>query len=860
MAEEPRKPRIRKRRIIERPRLIRALDRSEARVSMLIAGSGYGKTTLLEQWAPGDERVVGWFRARRSAADVSVVARALVSAAEVVVPGAGSRLLQRLAVTDDPEREATLLAEMLARDLGEWPDHGWIAIDDYQHLAASNASEAFVETVVSRSPVRLLVAGHSRPAWVGARDILTGAVLELPEAALAMTVEEVEEVLDGSQTLGSGLLALAGGWPALIGIASMTPDAPEPDAELPETLYDFFAEELYRGLEPTVRTGLAILAEMPLVDRELAAAILGPERADQVCDEALRLGILDDRDGRLEFHPVATSFAERRLNDSIPVADEVLSQATEHYRGRGDLDAAFDLTERAGGAEEVDRLLSAAMAVLLERARVPTLELWASHLARRTGENATVLLAQAEIALRRGSHLTAQTLAERAIASGDESVAYRACVIGGRAAQVGSREDDALNLYRRAEEVAERDEERRIAQWGQVTAAIDLELEGAPMLLEELRSSASEFDATEAVHAASKGLLHGFRFGAVKSLVEAKKVAELVPTVRDPFLRCTFGSTFSCALNLAVDYRRALQTAEDLIWDATELRVEFAVTYGYLTKGSALAGLRHFDEAHEALNQSYEQAVRCTDSWGQQSVYAARIRALLHEGRISQACALEPPDLSDALPAARGEVWASRGLALACMGRLADASRCVDEFMGTTRAVEPNVLTLCIHALTAVKDRDPNFVVATRNLIEGAFAAGAVDFVVTSYRASPDLLGALLRDPVTAERTGYIVARAADHALIESIGMDALAALDPVSTLSTREKEVYDLLCDGLANAEIARRLFISQATVKIHVRHIYDKLGIRSRTALALNAATRRSHATPTAIVGESGTPDVDG
>ena len=78
MAGEPRKPRIRPRRIIERPHLIRALDRSDARVRLLVAGPGYGKTTLAEQWAARDGLRVGWFRARRSAADVTVVARGLV--------------------------------------------------------------------------------------------------------------------------------------------------------------------------------------------------------------------------------------------------------------------------------------------------------------------------------------------------------------------------------------------------------------------------------------------------------------------------------------------------------------------------------------------------------------------------------------------------------------------------------------------------------------------------------------------------------------------------------------------------------------------------------------------------------------
>jgi DNA-binding NarL/FixJ family response regulator len=122
------------------------------------------------------------------------------------------------------------------------------------------------------------------------------------------------------------------------------------------------------------------------------------------------------------------------------------------------------------------------------------------------------------------------------------------------------------------------------------------------------------------------------------------------------------------------------------------------------------------------------------------------------------------------------------------------------------------------------------------------------------------MLAALLRDSVTAEQTGFIVARAGDRPLVKEIGIDPLGVGDPVSALSSREREVYDLLCEGLSNADIGRRLFISNATVKVHVRHVYDKLGIRSRTALVLHAASRRVQANPTARGGDSASSDAEG
>lgn len=54
-----------------------------------------------------------------------------------------------------------------------------------------------------------------------------------------------------------------------------------------------------------------------------------------------------------------------------------------------------------------------------------------------------------------------------------------------------------------------------------------------------------------------------------------------------------------------------------------------------------------------------------------------------------------------------------------------------------------------------------------------------------------------------------------------------------MSELSSREKEVADLVAKGLSNEEVAQRLFVTEKTIKFHLTSIYEKLGVRSRAQL---------------------------
>ena len=106
----------------------------------------------------------------------------------------------------------------------------------------------------------------------------------------------------------------------------------------------------------------------------------------------------------------------------------------------------------------------------------------------------------------------------------------------------------------------------------------------------------------------------------------------------------------------------------------------------------------------------------------------------------------------------------------------------------------------------------------------------------------PDASAAELQAAVTAAALGLIVLAQplGDRLLAGRVAVTALPADESDEPLTSREHEVLDLLGQGLSNKQIARRLAISEHTVKFHVSALYAKLGATSRTDAVSRGARR--------------------
>ena len=90
------------------------LDDSKARVRMLIAPAGYGKTTLAEQWVVRDDRLGVWFTARSSSTDVAALALGIARAATKLIDDCDHRLREHLRALPAPAENVQTLAEILS--------------------------------------------------------------------------------------------------------------------------------------------------------------------------------------------------------------------------------------------------------------------------------------------------------------------------------------------------------------------------------------------------------------------------------------------------------------------------------------------------------------------------------------------------------------------------------------------------------------------------------------------------------------------------------------------------------------------------------------------------------------------------
>jgi LuxR family maltose regulon positive regulatory protein len=809
---------------------------------LLVAPAGFGKTTLAREWLSGSDRRQAWYQATEASSDPAALAVGLATAAAAILPHVGEQLRARLKTSSDPAAQAQSLAMDLAADLVAWPPEARLVIDDYHLLAESTAAEKFVETLVYETPVPFLIASRTRPSWVTAKTLLYGEVIEFGRNVLAMTHGEAAETLPETYEEMPGLVALAEGWPAVIGLAALLPSPlPSEGSEVPETLHEYFAEELYHGLSEELRWNLSQLSLAPSVDERLSRALFGA-RARSVLEEGHRSGFLTRQLNAYEIHPLLRQFLRAKLPEFD--RDEIQDTARaigDWYANEARWDEAASVAGEFGVVELMLRVLEEAIDLVLSEGRLTTLNRWLDTAQAAAPTAPIVRLAAIEVAFRMGDWIGARAKAAQLARSipPDDSLASRIYLCAGQIAHLDDRQDDALELFTAARAQARTPLDVRRSLWSRFITLTDLEERAqAVETLQELEDL-PPLNSDDLLRASQGRLQLALRWGGIGQALDSIPGAlELVDYSTDPIVRTGFLQTYGTALSLFARYVDASTIAERQLAEAQRFGLEWVLPHALEMRAIADLGLRNFDDALNTLSRARRLATQQGNLHTQVNTVVLTARVHVCRGAPERAVeVLETREPRFTSPGMEGDYLATRGFALACCGRTDEANRLLLASEAVTSHLEARVVREFAKAIASQFDA-PDSVVNV-NLLADAFLAadetGNFDAFVCAYRAFPSLLLGLSKVTSTSTERFLDLVHSLDRSLAETAGFIAPSRVTrTTTTLTPRELEVLHLVRQGLSNRQIARMLWIAESTVKAHVHHILEKLGARSRTEAA--------------------------
>jgi DNA-binding CsgD family transcriptional regulator len=366
--------------------------------------------------------------------------------------------------------------------------------------------------------------------------------------------------------------------------------------------------------------------------------------------------------------------------------------------------------------------------------------------------------------------------------------------------------------------------------------ALERSLDDAIQIFEQLKSLTGLGPSHALRLRTAEGLLlcHS---GDVDASIRALNIAAgLLPECKDPFARTNLLHYLSYVKFLAAQYENALNAADELAKESRESSLQFGLEYAALRRAGAYIGLRKLGLAHAAIEEIRRPPNVAPDFVSSNAVLL-RVRLAITVGDLNRAAALVSTEIEGGdRPAFRGEVLGYRAIVAAALGDVAAAVKILKSENVECPYVEAQALQDVASLIVMVMSGRPTAEASA--LLIKLFSRGEVDALVIGYRACPPLAGLVVGTGLEG-RMAALLTNSRDFDVAKAIGLNVPREARPRQRLSSREREVYELLSQGRSNQEIARTLFISESTTKVHVRHIFEKLGVHSRAEAARLAAT---------------------
>lgn len=849
------------------------------RAVLLHAPAGHGKTTVLQQAKSRLESrgsLTGWLSFDEADNDVNrLIAHMQALLTEFDRRAAGS------ADAPDPGEE------VLSGRGTEWFTNRLIALgrpialffDDFQTLTNKSIHIFFRHLLAQLpEPVMVFIASRTFPDLGLARLVVNNIALVLRAEDLRFTPEEVEFFFAQTRDLVLSPRELravtekTAGWPAalhLYRLSLVRPSVRESLAsiELPhlEQLAQYLADNVL-SLQPSpvqdflLRTSLLIRLSGPLCDGIL-------ERADsqKMLEHLVQAGLfVRNLDSRLEwfrYHPLFSSFLNAQLKAQDPgTVREIHGRAAHWFRGQGMFEEALHHGVAAGNPAFAAQMLDTWAARLVMDGHLTTVERWydqlpleevvkrpplvikvayaLAFLRRRekleplltvlggldstSAPDADPAVVRSMIAILQDDVMGAREIVDRIDVFDMPKHSFHAFELAaaanlkGYAALVRNDFEDARENLTRARGLGSH--AGAAFSWGYSVsvAGLSLLLQGQlGEALELFRSAASDPRIGLDESVSSAALICGY-VQALYDCNELEAAERYFTRFKDVIAKAGMHEFMVMAFVTMArihEWRGHPLKSQELLDEAETIgyasmwprvvrairweRVRHALVRGELGRAHSIAS--RIPRPDTTLPNGWLQL---TDDTGGESI--GRIRLALHEGRAREALS-----------------WLGQELAA----------------VHHSGRVRRHIKLLVLDAMAHQANGDQNM--ARRQLYKALHLAAPEGFVRIFLDEGEEIIG-LLTDVYRAvtsrhdDRAGQIQEYL--ERLFEASTTDVPAACPirgetpSLSALSEREKEILRLLATGLSNREISRRLFVSENTVKFHLKRTYAKLHVVNR------------------------------
>lgn len=627
------------------------------------------------------------------------------------------------------------------------------------------------------------------------------------------------------------MIRRAQGWPAVLTLAAgLDANAPREDP-LPTMLHRYVAEELYQSASLELQDGLITLALLPNLR---AATVEQRLRADAewLVDQAQGLGFVTG-DDPLELHPLLREFLLSKLAED-PTAEARVREAVAVALDASAWVFALDLVLRFNLDDLVDPVLQRGFKPLVRSGRLGTLSTFASRIRKAPAfPPSAVDVVEAEVALRDGRFELAMDLARRVQPRlpTEHALTSRSNAILGQSQFFLADLVSAQAAFQTARTTALDDPDENEALHGLACATIFREDDDPSALMAALERDRHRSPRHLLRFAAAELCRRRFDEG-LRDPLPIEEPFHALEQVEDPIARTGF--TYSVAYSLAqrAEYERAGKFFELFAHDVKEFELAFAAPELHWTAALISLGLRRFGETDRSLKLVERLAHERRHPQHALNARVLRSRLMLQTGQTDEALEHIQVYEDGAIQNAwRAEAAATRALALACAGREKDAASAADMSDRMTRCVEVKVIGAAARAISAARAGDTERATA---LIEFADSVAIWDPVVCAVRSSLELADVLVSVPRVRSRLQRLWEATGDFSLARRAGLRAPTPRRPSEILSTREQEVLGLIAQGMRNRDIATALYIAESTAKVHVRHVLEKLGVRTRAEAA--------------------------